>query len=41
MQRRAYESYVSEVNKLGELYSDLAKEACKPYQSFAAKVTPK
>jgi hypothetical protein len=38
--KAAYESYVSEVTKLGELYADLAKEAFKPYQSFAARVTP-
>ena len=38
--KAAYESYVSEVTKLGELYSDLASEAFKPYQSFVAKVTP-
>jgi len=38
--KAAYESYVSEVTKLGELYSDLAREALKPYQSFVAKVTP-
>jgi hypothetical protein len=39
--KAAYESYVSEVTKLGELYSDLAREAFKPYQSFVARVTPK
>jgi hypothetical protein len=38
--KAAYENYVSEVTKLGELYSDLAGEAFKPYQSFVAKVTP-
>jgi hypothetical protein len=36
----AYEDYVSEVTKLSQLYSDLAREAFKPYQSFAARVTP-
>jgi hypothetical protein len=38
--KAAYEGYVFEVTKLGELYSDLAKEAFKPYQSFAARVPP-
>ena len=38
--RAAYEDYVSHASKLGQLYTDLAKEAFKPYQSFAAKVTP-
>jgi len=39
--RAAYDNYVSEVTKLGELYSDLAREAFKPYQSFVARVTPR
>jgi hypothetical protein len=38
--RTAYESYVSEVSKLGELYAGLAREAFRPYQSFVARVTP-
>ena len=38
--RAAYEDYVCHASKLGQLYTDLAKEAFKPYQSFAAKVTP-
>jgi hypothetical protein len=38
--KTAYDSYVSEVTKLGELYTDLAREAFKPYQSFVARVTP-
>ena len=37
--RAAYEGYVSHASKLGELYTDLAKEAFKPYQSFVAKVS--
>jgi len=39
--RAAYDNYVSEVTKLGELYSDLAREAFKPYQTFVARVTPR
>jgi hypothetical protein len=38
--RAAYEGYVAHASQLGELYTDLAKEAFKPYQSFVAKVTP-
>jgi hypothetical protein len=38
--RAAYESYVSHATKLGQLYTDLAKEMFKSYQGFAAKVTP-
>src|SRR5262245_44538584 len=38
--KTAYDGYVSEVAKLGELYTDLAREVFKPYQSFVARVTP-
>ena len=38
--KAAYEDYLSHASKLGQLYTDLAKEAFKPYESFAAKVTP-
>jgi hypothetical protein len=38
--KAACEGYVSEVTKLGELYADLAKETFKPYQDFAARMTP-
>ena len=38
--KAAYEGYVSHASKLGELYTDLAKEAFKPYQSSVAKATP-
>ena len=35
--RAAYEDCVSHASKLGQLYTDLAKEAFRPYQSFVAK----
>jgi hypothetical protein len=35
-----YEGYVSHATKLGQLYTDLAKESFKSYQDLAAKVTP-
>jgi hypothetical protein len=38
--RAAYEGYVAHASKLGELYSNLAKEAFRPYQSFAERLTP-
>jgi hypothetical protein len=40
--RQAIHSRRSAVfTKLGELYSDLAREAFKPYQTFVARVTPR
>ena len=33
----AYEGFVAEATKLGELYADLAKEAYKPFESLLAK----
>jgi hypothetical protein len=38
--KSAYEDYVSCATKLGALYTDLAKEAFKPYQGFVARATP-
>ncbi len=37
--KSAYEGFVAQATKLGELYSDLAKESYKPFESFAGKVT--
>ncbi len=43
--KSAYESYVGQMTKLGELYVDAAKEAYKPFESqfaeFTGKVAPK
>jgi hypothetical protein len=39
--KTAYEGFVSQSAKLGELYSDLAQEACKPFESFASKAATK
>ena len=38
--KTAYESFVAQATKIGELYADLAKETYKPYESFMAKATP-
>jgi phasin family protein len=38
--KTAYEGFVAEATKLGELYADLAKEAYKPFEGYLAKVTP-
>lgn len=35
--KSSYEGLVAEVTKLGTLYSDLAKEAYKPYQGLFTK----
>ena len=38
--KTAYEGFVAQATKIGELYADLAKETYKPYESFVAKATP-
>jgi phasin family protein len=37
--KSSYESFVAEATKLGELYTDLAKEAYKPFESHFGKVS--
>ena len=37
----AYEAFLGQVNKLGELYLATAKEAYKPFESKFAALTPK
>jgi hypothetical protein len=36
--KTAYETFVAESTKIGELYKDLAKETYKPFESFVAKM---
>jgi phasin family protein len=36
--KSAYESLVSESAKLGELYTDLAQEAYRPFEAYMGKV---
>jgi phasin family protein len=38
--KSAYETFVAEATKMGELYTDLAKETYKPLEGMIAKVTP-
>ena len=38
--KSAYESFVAQATKMGELYVDLAKEAYKPYEGYLSKLTP-
>jgi hypothetical protein len=35
--KTAYEGFVAEATKLGELYADLAKESYKPFETILAK----
>jgi hypothetical protein len=35
--KTAYEGFVAEASKIGELYADLAKEAYKPFETMMAK----
>jgi hypothetical protein len=38
--KSAYETFVAEATKMGELYTDLAKETYKPFEGMIAKVAP-
>jgi hypothetical protein len=35
--KTAYETFVAETTKIGELYKDLAKDAYKPFENFVPK----
>ena len=35
--KTAYEGFVAQATKMGELYADLAKETYKPFESFVNK----
>ena len=38
--KTSYEGFVAEATKLGELYTDLAKESYKPFEGLLAKANP-
>jgi hypothetical protein len=38
--KTAYEGFVTQATKLGELYADLAKETYKPFEGYIGKITP-
>jgi len=38
--KNAYEGFVAQATKIGQLYSDLVKETYKPLEGFVAKTTP-
>jgi hypothetical protein len=37
--KTAYDTFVTESQKIGALYGDLAKQSCKPFGGFVAKTT--
>ncbi len=37
--KSAYEGFVGEVTKIGDMYSELAKDTYKPYEGVLAKVS--
>jgi hypothetical protein len=38
--KSAFETFVTESQKISALYGDLAKQACKPFGGFLTKMTP-
>lgn len=38
--KTAYETFVTESQKIGALYGELARQSCKPFGGFAAKMPP-
>ena len=38
--KSAYEGFVAEANKIGEMYTALAKETYKPFEAYMTKVAP-
>lgn len=38
--KTSYETFVAESQKIGELYTDLAKQAFKPFETLVAKASP-
>ena len=38
--KTAYEGFVAQATKIGELYADLAKESYKPFEAYVGKAAP-
>ena len=38
--KSAYEEFMAQATKMGELYASFAKEAYKPFEAYVAKATP-
>jgi hypothetical protein len=36
--KTTYEGFVAQATRMGELYADLAKESCKPFENFVGHV---
>jgi hypothetical protein len=37
--KTAYEAFVAQASRIGELYTDLAKESCEPFEGIYGKKT--
>ena len=38
--KTAYEAFIAEATKIGELYAEFTKEAFKPYEGYIVKAAP-
>lgn len=38
--KTAYEGFVQQATKIGEIYADLAKQSYKPFEGYTTKLTP-
>ena len=38
--KTAYEGFVAQATKIGEIYADIAKQSYKPFEGYAGKFTP-
>lgn len=38
--KTAYEGFVAQATKFGEIYADIAKQSYKPFEGYASKLTP-
>src|SRR5262249_4438035 len=38
--KTAYEAFIAEATKIGELYADLAKETYRPFENYVPKAAP-
>lgn len=38
--KTAYEGFIAQATKIGEIYADIAKQSYKPIETYATKVAP-